>query len=70
MHLTQRIRRLHSNACTLNEEVVEGYVLSRLAQGDVLRFEEHLLICEDCRRLVSKAEIFVTQIREASDVPS
>jgi hypothetical protein len=60
----------YSNALGPGEEDAERYVLGHLTQGELLSFEEHLLLCEPCRTSVSRTEVLIAEIRRASEFPS
>jgi hypothetical protein len=46
-------------------EVVERYVLRRLSAREEAEFEEHYLVCEDCREKVRQDEPLVEMLRSA-----
>jgi anti-sigma factor RsiW len=48
------------------EEWAEEYVFGRLSPEDVRSYEEHLFMCEICRRAVEKAEAFIKDFRQAA----
>jgi hypothetical protein len=50
----------------LREDVLEQYVLNKLAEPDLESIEEHLLICQDCRDRLIDVERFVTTIQAAA----
>jgi hypothetical protein len=37
---------------------LEEYALERLVEAEVARVEEHLLLCESCRQIVSELDVF------------
>lgn len=37
---------------------LEGYALERLMEAEVAEVEEHLLLCESCRQIVSELDVF------------
>lgn len=49
----------------IDEDAAERYVLSQLPQAETERLEEHMLVCEDCRLLVTETERYVGAMREA-----
>jgi hypothetical protein len=57
---------LHASNDAL-EELAEEYIFDRLSQADLDAYEEHLLICETCRRAVETADEFVALLRSATD---
>ena len=48
------------------EDWAEEYVFGRLSPEDLRGYEEHLLLCETCRRAVEKAEGFIKTFRQAA----
>ena len=48
-----------------SEEVVERYCLGRLPAAESESFEEHLLICGQCRNRLRESERFVQSMRNA-----
>jgi hypothetical protein len=50
----------------MDTEELEKYSLGDIAQTDVERIEEHLLICELCRRQLEETELYITAMRRAS----
>ena len=55
-----------------SDERLELYALDRLSDSDVIRIEEHLLICNLCREKLDEAATFAFSVREqlrANPVP-
>ena len=48
------------------EDLAENYVMDALDAPDLVAFEEHLLICEQCRDGVEDADMFVRAMRSAA----
>ena len=48
----------------LSEERLELYALNRLPDSDVIRIEEHLMVCESCRDRLDDTANFAFAIRE------
>lgn len=48
-----------------SDEVIEQYSLNRLADTEVERMEEHLLLCEHCQDRVELADGFITATKQA-----
>lgn len=46
-----------------DEETIESYVMGRLAIDRFQSVDEHLLICERCRRQVTETERFLDAMR-------
>ena len=46
--------------------MAEAYVMETLAEPAVSAFEEHLLVCSDCRTAVDKADGFARAMAEAA----
>jgi anti-sigma factor RsiW len=49
----------------IDEEALERYVLNQSPEPELEAVEEHLLICEECRAALNRAEIEISSIREA-----
>jgi predicted anti-sigma-YlaC factor YlaD len=62
------LNALHASTEAL-EEVAEAYVLSRLSPADLVIYEEHLLICEECREMVDSIEEFIDLLGKAISDP-
>ena len=43
---------------------LESYGFQQLPESEVARVEEHLLVCEVCRQMVSETDTFATLFRE------
>ncbi len=50
----------------LNEHLLEEYLLGRLAEPELGKAEEHLLVCQECRTRLTQTEAFVKAIRAAT----
>ena len=48
-----------------SDESLELYALERLSDSDVVRIEEHLLICDSCRDRLDETANFAVAMREA-----
>lgn len=54
------------DGCTLfGEEVIESYVFGRLRAEDAEVFEQHLLICNDCRCALARLDRFIRALKGA-----
>ena len=51
----------------MDTEEMERYSLGKLGLSDVERIEEHLLVCEQCRRQLEETELYVKAMRQASE---
>ncbi|HEY9142309.1 MAG TPA: hypothetical protein VIN93_15525 [Bryobacteraceae bacterium] len=51
------------------DDVLEGYVMTRLSDAEIVSVEEHLLICQGCRERVAWLDDFVGSIRSAACAP-
>ena len=49
------------------EETAEVYVLGRLTQEQQAEYEDHLLVCGDCRQQVERLTEFIETLRLAVD---
>ena len=58
----------NSSCPTDSEDVAEDNVMDTLDAADLQVFEEHLLICEQCRAAVEAADTFVRAMRGAAKV--
>lgn len=57
---------LHAIYCHLSEELLDEYVRGTLPSEDAIEFvEEHLLLCERCREVVSETDDLVNALRHA-----
>jgi anti-sigma factor RsiW len=45
--------------------MAEAYVLNRLSPPELETYEQHLLICEECRVAVEEADNFIRLFRAA-----
>ncbi len=62
----ERLFMLHAIHWHLSEEVLDEYVRRTLPSEDAIAFvEEHLLVCERCRRVVSETDDMVNALRSA-----
>ena len=52
--------------CHFDEEASERYSMGTLSGEEAEQIEEHLLICEACRRSVSKSDTYVAAMRRAA----
>ncbi len=50
----------------LNEEEIEKYSLRVTAEPDLTRIEEHLLVCEFCRKQVEDSDFYVRSMQTAA----
>jgi hypothetical protein len=50
----------------LNEDTLELMALNRLHEPNLAAAEEHLLICESCRRALTETDRYVAAMRAAS----
>jgi anti-sigma factor ChrR (cupin superfamily) len=55
----------------VDAETLEGYALDSLAEPELAVVAEHLLICDECRRLLAeKEERYAKIVREAREAVS
>ena len=40
----------------INKEIIENYLLHRLSEKETDDFEEHLLYCKECRKLLAETK--------------
>ena len=50
----------------LNDSEIERYSMGRSTGEELDRWDEHLLICETCRRQVGEADVFLRAMRRAA----
>jgi Fe2+ or Zn2+ uptake regulation protein len=50
----------------LDEEVAEKYSLGQLSARKTADVEEHLLVCDSCRQVVTVCDSFVAAMRSAA----
>jgi anti-sigma factor RsiW len=50
----------------LGGEDAERYSLGEMPEEELARSEEHLLICDACRRLVTDSDAYVAAMRKAA----
>jgi anti-sigma factor RsiW len=50
----------------LGGEDAEKYSLGEMSEQELARCEEHLLICDPCRRQVEESDAYVAAMREAA----
>jgi hypothetical protein len=50
----------------LSDEIIESYSLGGLSEEDLARTEEHLLICEHCRRRTEESDEWVAAMAAAA----
>jgi anti-sigma factor RsiW len=50
----------------LDGEEIENYSLGRLSEEELAPCEEHLLICEPCRRQVEASDAYIEAMRQAA----
>jgi len=53
-----------------NEDILEEYVLHRLPEALTAQVEEHLLLCESCRRTVADTDSFVAALKTEANQPA
>lgn len=56
---------LHTNR-HMDEEEIERYSMGEMPEEEVARFEEHLLICESCQRLLEETDVYVSSMERAA----
>jgi len=57
---------LHAIYWHLSEELLDDYVRRTIPSEDAIAFvEEHLLVCERCRQVVSETDDLVSALRNA-----
>ena len=52
--------------CHFGEEASERYSMGTLSGEEAEQIEEHLLICEACRRRVTESHAYVAAMRRAA----
>ncbi len=52
--------------CHFDDEASERYSMGTLSDEEAEKIEEHLLICEACRRRVAKSDTYVAAMRRAA----
>ncbi len=57
---------LERNDSHLGEEQIERYSLGEVSEGEAASWEEHLLLCETCRRLVEQSDAYATAMGRAA----
>jgi hypothetical protein len=50
----------------MNDSEIERYSMGRSTGAELDRCDEHLLICEPCRRQIEEADVFVRAMRQAA----
>ncbi len=50
----------------LHEDVFEEYIFGRLSEDDVVSFEKHLLICEECQAALDNSAQYVQLMKAAT----
>ena len=51
----------------LGGEEAERYALGAMSEEEVAPWEEHLLVCEPCRREVAASDAYVAAMRKAAE---
>ena len=59
------MRMLLDAAVHPDEDDIERYSMGAVSEEETACFEEHLLICENCRLLVAESDAFVSALRGA-----
>lgn len=54
--------------CHITDDDLELYAMDRLAEPDAAPFEEHLLVCEECRARLAGWDAYVSAMRAAMAV--
>ena len=49
-----------------DDEMVESYAMNRLPENQLASFEEHLLLCERCRKRLQLIDGFVQGMRRGA----
>lgn len=52
--------------CHFDDDAFERYSLETASDEEAGQIEEHLLICEACRRRVTESDAYVTAMRRAA----
>ena len=61
---------LHAIHWHLSEELLDEYVRRTLSSEDAIQFvEEHLMLCERCREVVSETDDLVNALRYTFSAP-
>lgn len=50
----------------LGREDAERFTLGAMSEEEVAHWEEHLLVCEPCRREVTESNAYVAAMRQAA----
>jgi hypothetical protein len=51
--------------CRVQDETIERYAMGRLSGSSLVRFEQHLLLCEQCQSSAQQADLYVAVMRSA-----
>jgi hypothetical protein len=49
-----------------DEDLFEDYCFDRLAEQETAKFEEHLLMCQECQRTLANTEDYIGLMKGAS----
>jgi anti-sigma factor RsiW len=58
------MQALHTSVEAI-EEVAEDFLLGRLSASDLRAYEQHLMVCDPCRRAVETTDEFIELFRDA-----
>jgi anti-sigma factor RsiW len=57
-------------SCRVHDDTIERYAMGRLAKASLARFEEHLLLCEECQDRVFEADAYLAALRGTLEQPA
>jgi anti-sigma factor RsiW len=55
--------------CQVQDDTIERYAMGRLAKTSLARFEEHLLLCEECQDRVFEMDAYLAALRGTLEQP-
>jgi hypothetical protein len=60
------LKKRRDVGCHLSEEILEEYAFGRTLEQELIRIEEHLLVCETCQELLTGLEEFILIFKAAA----
>jgi predicted anti-sigma-YlaC factor YlaD len=57
---------LLTSECPISSDKAEAYLFARLNGRDAVVLEQHLIVCEECRRVLSEERAIVRAFRSAA----
>jgi anti-sigma factor RsiW len=49
----------------VDQEELESYSMGRIPEEECVRLEEHLLVCDSCRKRLAETDLFIASMRLA-----